>query len=246
MDLQSHTHAHRIHERLEDPRSFVLFVSAALLYVAGLTSGLVEDVLDNETIVRIDGWLVHWLAAHRTPGGIRLFAGISFLGNWQLAVAVLALTVLLLWRRRRTAALTLLLACAGSEATVYLGKAGFGRPRPPAVLAVVQELDASFPSGHANISVALYALGGYLLLRATRSRKAKSLWLTLGCFLPLAIGFSRLYLGAHYLSDVLAGWAVGCWWSLLALGLFGYLRRRRTVSRATPPAVAATPPVNPA
>ena len=246
MELQSHTHAHRLHEKLENPRSFVLFVSAALLYVAGLTSGLVEDVLDNETIVRIDGWLVHWLAAHRTPGGIRLFAGISFLGNWQLAVAVLALTVLLLWRRRRTAALTLLLACAGSEATVYLGKAGFGRPRPPAVLAVVQELDASFPSGHANISVALYALGCYLLLRAARSRKAKSLWLTLGCFLPLAIGFSRLYLGAHYLSDVLAGWAVGCWWSLLALGLFGYLRRRRTVSRATPPAVAATPPVNPA
>lgn len=245
MELQSHTHAHRLHEKLENPRSFVLFVSAALLYVAGLTSGLVEDVLDNETIVRIDGWLVHWLAAHRTPGAIRLFAGISFLGNWQLAVAVLAVTALLLWRRRRTAAMTLLLACAGSEATVFLGKAGFGRPRPPAVLAVVQELDASFPSGHANISVALYALGCYLLFRAARSRKAKDLWLALGCVLPLAIGFSRLYLGAHYLSDVLAGWAVGCWWSLLALGLFGYLRRRRTVSHATPP-VPAVPPINPA
>ena len=90
MDLQSHSRAHRWYEKLENPRSFILFVSAALLYIAGLTSGLVEDVLDNETIVRIDGWLVHWLAAHRTPGGIRLFAGISFLGNWQVAVAVLA------------------------------------------------------------------------------------------------------------------------------------------------------------
>ena len=243
MDQPNHTYVHRLHEKLERPRFFVAFVSIALLYIAGLTSGLVEDVLDNETIVRVDGWLVHWLAAHRTPAGIRLFAGISLLGNWQVAVALLALAVLLLWKRRRTAAMTLALACAGSEATVFLGKAGFGRPRPPAVLAVVQELDASFPSGHANISVALYALGCYLLFRAARSRKAKRLWLALGCFLPLAIGFSRLYLGAHYLSDVLAGWAVGCWWSLLALGLFGYLRRRRTVSRAAQPAVA-TPPAD--
>jgi undecaprenyl-diphosphatase len=237
MEQQNHRHIHRLYEKLESPRFFVMFVSIALLYVAGLTSGLVEDVLDNETIVRVDGWFVHWLAAHRTPAGIRLFAGISLLGNWQLAVALLALVALLLWKHRRTAAMTLALACAGSEATVFLGKAGFGRPRPPAVLAVVQELDASFPSGHANISVALYALGCYVLFRAARSRKAKRLWLALGCLLPLAIGFSRLYLGAHYLSDVLAGWAVGCWWSLLALGLFGYLRRRRTVSYASRAAV---------
>jgi undecaprenyl-diphosphatase len=213
---------------LENPWPFAVFVGAALLYVAALVSGLAEEVLDKESIVRVDGWLVHWLAAHRTAFGIVLFKETSFMGNWELAVVVLAVVVIFLWSHKRRAALALMLSFAGSELVVYFGKAGFGRSRPPAVLSVVKELDASFPSGHANISVAFYALGFYLLFRATRSPRLKRLWLALAFLFPLVIGFGRLYLGAHYLSDVLAGWSVGLWWSIFALGVFGFIRRRRS------------------
>jgi undecaprenyl-diphosphatase len=137
-----------------------------------------------------------------------------------------AIAVVFLWNRRRRSALALALACVGSELTVYFGKAGFGRPRPPAVLSAITELDASFPSGHANISIALYALGFYLLSRLTRSLRLKRLFLALAFVIPLLIGFSRLYLGAHYLSYVLAGWGVGLWWSILAIGVPGFVRRR--------------------
>jgi undecaprenyl-diphosphatase len=99
------------------------------------------------------------------------------------------------------------------------------------VLAVLTPLDASFPSGHASISVALYALGFYLLFHAARSSRLKRLWLALAILFPLLIGFSRLYLGAHYLSDVLAGWSIGLWWSILVMGVPAFARRRRDAKR---------------
>jgi undecaprenyl-diphosphatase len=211
---------------LENPWPFAALVGAALLYIGALASGLAEDVLDNESIVRVDGWLVHWLAAHRTPFGIGFFEAVSFVGNWEVATLVVVAAVIFLWNRRRRAALTLALTCAGSELVVYLGKAGFGRPRPPAIFSVLTELDGSFPSGHANISVALYALGFYLLFRAAHSPRLRGLWLVLAALFPLMIGFSRLYLGVHYLSDVLGGWGVGLWWSILVVGVPDFVRRR--------------------
>jgi len=216
---------------LENPWPFAALVGAALLYVAALASGLAEDVLDKDSIVRADGWLVHWLAAHRTPTGIGFFDAVTFVGNWQVAVIVLIVAVVFLWNRRRRSALAMIVTTTGSEIVVSLGKAGFGRPRPPAVLAVVTPLDASFPSGHASISVALYAMGFYLLFRSARSPRLKRLWLALAFLFPLLIGFSRLYLGAHYLSDVLAGWSIGLWWFVLAMGVPGFARRRRDAKR---------------
>jgi undecaprenyl-diphosphatase len=216
---------------LQNPVPFAVLVGAALLYVGALVSGLAEEVLDTESIVLADGWLVHWLAAHRTPAGIGFFEAVTFVGNWQVVVIVLIGAVVFLWNRRRRSALSIIVATAGSQLVVSLGKAGFGRPRPPAVLAVVTPLDASFPSGHASISVALYALGFYLLFRATRSPRLKRLWLALAFLFPLLIGFSRLYLGAHYLSDILAGWSIGVWWSILVVGVPAFARRRRDAKR---------------
>ncbi|MHB8106943.1 MAG: phosphatase PAP2 family protein [Candidatus Cryosericum sp.] len=223
----------RAFQWLQNPWPFAALVSTALVYVAFLASGLAEQILDNESIVHIDGWLVRWLAARRTPFGIGFFEAVSFVGNWEVAILVIVAALIFLWNRRRRTALTLALACAGSELVVYFGKAGFGRPRPPAIFSVVTELDGSFPSGHANISVALYALGFYLLFRASRPSGLRKVWLALAFLFPLLIGFSRLYLGAHYLSDVLAGWGVGLWWSILVLGVFGFIRRRRSAKFQT-------------
>jgi undecaprenyl-diphosphatase len=219
--------ASRVRLWLQNPWPFAALMGTALLYMTFLISGLTEDVLTSDSIVHADIWLVNRLAACRTLTGVTFFECVSFAGNWEVACVVLAIVVAALWNRRRRSALALILACAGSEAVVYLGKAGLGRPRPPAVLSAVTELDASFPSGHANISVALYALGFYLLFRMARSRRMRRLCLALACLFPLLIGFSRLYLGAHYLSDVLAGWGVGLWWSILVIGVFGFTRRRR-------------------
>ncbi len=216
----------RVRAWLRNPWPFAALVGCALLYVGALVSGLAEDVLEREEIVVADGRLVYWLAAQRTAAGIALAKAVSVAGNWETVVILLPLLGLLLWRKHLRAFATILLACIGSEAVVYFGKLALNRPRPPAVLSAVHELDASFPSGHANISVAFYALGFYLLGRSAHSRGLRCLWYILAVAVPLLIGSSRLYLGVHYLSDVLAGWCVGLWWSLLALGIAGFLRRR--------------------
>lgn len=220
----------RIRTLIQNPWPFAALTGVALVYIGTLVSGLAEDVLEQENIVLADGRLVYWLAVRRTSAGIRFFEGISLAGNWEVAIGLLAIMAVIFWKRHLRAVLTMLLACAGSEAAVYFGKLTLNRPRPPAVLAVVHELDASFPSGHANISVSCYALGFYLLARYTRSRRLRKLWYGLAAAVPLLIGFSRLYLGAHYLSDVLAGWCIGLWWSILAMGIAGF-RRRRAVQR---------------
>jgi undecaprenyl-diphosphatase len=213
---------------LQNPVAFAVLVGAALVYVGALVSGLAEDVLDSDSIVLADSWLAHWLAAHRTSVGIGVFNAITFLGNWEVVIVVLVAAVVFLWNRRRRSALAMIVAATGSQIVVSLGKVGFGRPRPPAVLAVITPLDASFPSGHSSISVALYALGFYLLFRSARSPRLKRLWLALAFLFPLLIGFSRLYLGAHYLSDVLGGWGVGLWWSILVVGVPDFRSRPNT------------------
>ncbi len=216
----------RICALIKNPWPFAALIGVALVYIGTLVSGLAEDVLERESIVLADGRLVYWLAARRTSIGIQFFRDVSLAGNWEVAISLLAVMAVIFWKRHLRAILTILLACAGSEAVVYFGKLALDRPRPPAVLAVVRELDASFPSGHANISVSCYALGFYLLARYTRSRRLRKLWYGLAAAVPLLIGFSRLYLGAHYLSDVLAGWCIGLWWSILAMGIAGFQRRR--------------------
>jgi len=112
---------------LRNPWAFAILAGSALLYVTFLISGLTEDVLDAERIVAIDGWLVRWLAGHRTPLGISVFNWITLAGNWQVVLAGLAVAVAGFWKGHRRSALALTMACAGSGLAVFLGKAGFGR-----------------------------------------------------------------------------------------------------------------------
>jgi hypothetical protein len=83
---------------LRNPWAFAILAGSALLYVTFLISGLTEDVLDGERIVAIDGWLVRWLAGHRSSLGISVFNWITLAGNWQVVLAGLAVAVAGFWK----------------------------------------------------------------------------------------------------------------------------------------------------
>lgn len=108
----------------------------------------------------------------------------------------------------------LIVAVGGSAATTFLVKEIFSRERPLDALYV--EGTASFPSGHATAAMALY---GFLIYTLWRSRRKKGRVFAAGllAFLIVLIGLSRLYLGVHYLSDVLSGYAIGLIWILISL-----------------------------
>jgi undecaprenyl-diphosphatase len=94
-------------------------------------------------------------------------------------------------------------------------KAGVDRPRPELVSHLMQETSLSFPSGHAMISALAYLTLGALVSRVVRGRTAKIYVLCLAVFIALLVGVSRIYLGVHWPSDVLAGWCAGFAWAML-------------------------------
>ena len=108
-------------------------------------------------------------------------------------------------------------------------KSGFDRPRPDIVPHGAEVLTASFPSGHAMLSAIVYLTLAALLSRVQERRRVKVFLVALGVAITLLVGASRVYLGVHWPSDVLAGWAVGAAWAALCWFVALQLQRRGKV-----------------
>jgi len=134
--------------------------------------------------------------------------------------AVLALVTLfaigyLAVQRKWIEALTLLVATGGGTAISEGLKVGFARPRPDLVAHVVETTSMSFPSGHAMLSAVTYLTLGALLAQAQERTSVRGYILGVAIVLTLLIGLSRIYLGVHWPTDVLAGWCLGAAWALI-------------------------------
>ena len=123
----------------------------------------------------------------------------------------------------------LAVAVLGAILLSSLLKSGFDRPRPDLVPHGARVLTASFPSGHAMISTAVYLTLGAMLASVQASRRLRSYFIALAVVLALLIGASRVYLGVHWPSDVLAGWCAGASWAILVWLAARQLRRPREV-----------------
>lgn len=159
---------------------------------------------------RLDSAALAAMVAMRTDTLTAAMRAITLLGEWYVVLPAAALIVFHLSRRRLARdASALALAVGGTATAVVVLKELIARPRPPASLQLVHELGYSFPSWHAAIAAAFW---GWLAIAALRhiNRGAGCALAVSGCaLLVLAIGFSRLYLGAHYLSDVIGGFLLG-------------------------------------
>lgn len=129
-------------------------------------------------------------------------------------------------RRNYHLAALMLLTVLGAFALTLLLKEGFDRPRPELVPRVTYVNTASFPSGHSTISAATYLTLGALAARLQPGRRLKIFVLAVAALLAFLVGFSRVYLGVHWPSDVLAGWTIGVVWAMVALLLSSWWRKR--------------------
>ena len=218
--------------RALQPRGLTLWV---LVLVAGvwLFLGVLEDVLSADPLVYVGQSLHQFLQQLRTPLGDRVMVALTELGDATVALAVIAAVLgWLLWRRAWRDAAYWLAAVSLAELAVATIKAALHFPRPDGFAAVATSY--SFPSGHASMSSVIYGLLAVLVAPALR---AGWRWLAyaLAALLVGAIAFSRLYLGAHWLADVLAGVGLGsAWVAALAIA-----RRRRAPDGAPIPGLAA-------
>jgi undecaprenyl-diphosphatase len=160
-------------------------------------------------------------------------------GTTNLTLIVVIAIVFLLLHRRVASALLVLTAVLGGTGLSELIKALFGRDRPPLIYRAVASANASFPSGHAMLSTITYLTLGALLAQVMPRRRQKVFVFATAVVLALIIGASRVYLGVHWLTDVLAGWSLGAAWAMIcwlaAWSVRRFLRRH--------PALAPEPPV---
>lgn len=177
-----------------------------------LSSPSVFFIAWGNWILSIDARAEHFFVAIREPFWTHFFSAIGLLGKWYVVLGILlAVSVVLWFLDKRVFIFPLLVSVFSAELITLILKNVIMRPRPG--MAAVVENSFSFPSGHATVAVALYGFLAYILFRMCRTRKEKIVVSAAGVFLVLLIGFSRLYIGVHYVSDVIGGFLVG------ALGL---------------------------
>jgi undecaprenyl-diphosphatase len=203
-------------------------VGGLLVLAVGLWAfaAVAEEVGEGNT--GLDDRLARWLHAHATDPLTTFFKGVTELGNGIVLAGVAAIAAYLLARRGYYAdALLMVLAYCGAEVLSYALKLGFRRDRPFFTDPLATEKTYSFPSGHATVSLATYGALAFVLARRTRGR-ARLAILGAAVLLVSLIGFSRLYLGVHFLSDVIAGFGAGTAWVALCVVVLDLHERWRS------------------
>jgi len=159
---------------------------------------------------------------------------VSALGGFTVLTLLTGLAGgFLLITKKYVDALVLLAAVLGATALSESLKLGYARPRPDLLAHAVETLGSSFPSGHATLSAATYLTIGALLAHAQDRRRVKTYIHVTAILLALLIGVSRVYLGVHWPTDVLAGWCIGAAWSVLCVTLASWLTRDRSTTLAS-------------
>jgi len=216
----------------------VLVVTAAIggAVVVGLTAvgaEVYEEVAERDGIYGLDRPVLNQAISWRTATAARLITSFTNLGGLVgMSIIATAITLLMLWRwRSRTPLVLMLIAVAGSLTMTTVGKAVVGRARPPLTDAVPPyEYAFSFPSGHALNSTVIAGLVAYLLVRRLRTPWARGLAIGLAVLWAVSMGLSRVYLGHHWLTDVVFAWSIGAAWLALLITahrLFLTVRRAR-------------------
>jgi undecaprenyl-diphosphatase len=155
---------------------------------------------------------------------------LTALGGYAVLSILVALVVVYeLTSRRYQAAILVLAATLGGLLVSHLLKGLYDRPRPGLVPHLTQVSTSSFPSGHAMLSAVVYLTLGALLARLVDGWWAKLYFIAAALGLTGLVGLSRIYLGVHYPTDVLAGWAAGLSWAILCWLAARYLQRHGVV-----------------
>lgn len=192
--------------------------SMLLLLFAGLTAAVFQGYLRDFDL--------HWLQGLRLPGrpqepvgpdwALGMIRAISFVGNYHVLLPAIPIVAGLWMLFRKWAAGIYLPAVTGTSFGLnVLIKHITDRARPPVAYRLVQQDGPGYPSAHAMVNSTAWLAIAFLLAARVSDRRIRGLILAVGLLGPAAIGASRVYLGVHWITDVLAGWALGFAWALI-------------------------------
>ena len=202
----------------------LLFIGTTLTLVA-----LAEHVMTGRPLTMVDQQLSEWLARNRSPTLTTFFIIVTSLGSTAVAVIVaVVLGVYLLKRKQKYWFAATTLTIAGGTLLNRVLKLAFQRARPEFDDPIRTFAGYSFPSGHTVAATVVFGAVALFLFVKVKSRGARVLVLLVAGLVISMVGFSRIYLGAHYLTDVLAAIAEGVAWMSLSFTFVTFLKRRRT------------------
>ena len=177
-------------------------------------------------IRQLDFSTLNFMEQVRAPFLTIFFKTVTALGEWSFVLGVLVLiSLFFIIKKKFRYDLVLWPVTVGGLGTAFVLKEIIHRTRP--LEAIIIETSSSFPSAHAVVSVVFYSFIFYLLAINTKSIFSKYLLISLVFIVPVLLGFSRLYLGVHYLSDVVAGYAIGDIWFLIGIYGIKFINRKR-------------------
>ena len=211
------------------------FISAGLLLLA--FAGIAAAALGGH----LQGFDRAFLLALRTgdahdpigPHWVEImFLDLTSLGSYTIVTVItFAVTGFLLFDGRRGTALLVLAAVGGGTLLNNLLKYMFDRPRPDLVAHAVDVQTTSFPSGHAMLAATVYLTLGVLLARTQHRRSVRIYILALAAAITVLVGVSRVYLGVHWPTDVMAGWCAGAAWAAICWEIARRLQQRGDVEK---------------
>jgi undecaprenyl-diphosphatase len=225
--------------RPRDRQELSILVGAILiLALIWIFATLAGEVMEGDTR-QFDEWV---LGALRQPADPRQLRGPNWLASGAqdltalgsptvLGLTVLAVTGYLFLHGLYRNGMFIFVASVGGWVLNWLLKAAFARTRPDIVPHLREVMSSSFPSGHALTSAAVYLTLGALLMRIAEGRLAKYYCIAIAMFLTFLVGSSRVFLGVHYPTDVVAGWIIGMSWALLCWVVERTLERRAGLKR---------------
>ena len=207
-------------------RHSALFLIAA----AWLFGSITEDVVDHERMTVIDLQVAAYLHALATPLLTVVMTFISYFGSLVVTGGIAFATGIISWRRRQSdRLLALVFTVPGGMLVNVLIKYIVHRPRPFFDNPLLTLTSYSFPSGHAMAATVLYGLLAAFAMQTSKSWRRRVIAVSIAVSLVALVCFSRIYLGVHYLTDVLAGVIEGVVWLVLCLTMMKIVDRRHGV-----------------
>jgi undecaprenyl-diphosphatase len=206
------------HPHLKSRAATAAFWCAGIAFLALI---LLAVLVSRDRLIDTDTRLILVVRSAESPGLTRVMSLVTNIANGRVAIPVtVAMTILIFRFDERRAAFMYLLACLSGEGVMLGIKEIVRHHRPVAITPKLTDAGwYSFPSGHAMLAVIIFGLGTWLLTRRA-SKPVRILSMTIATAFVLLVGVSRVYLGAHWPSDVLGAWLGGVGWTAFCYGLY--------------------------
>lgn len=205
-----------IKRRLTPSEKYGLYLTVGILitlFFIYLFFEVIQSYIGQEALVQADLRIINLVSHFRTPSLNQFMLFITDLANGKtITIAVIFSLIILFLLKKWSYINSLLIFVIGGEIFVWIIKNIIDRPRPPLTEALITENSYSLPSGHTFVAVAFYGLITFFLFHSLNKKYLRIISLILGIVLVILIGISRIYLGAHWPSDILASYTSGLAW----------------------------------